>query len=62
MTIIDRIRCFRAVFSAEGNPDLGAVMNGPGVRDGKRVHAIDVGVGRDATVAELQRDNCGPLA
>jgi nucleoside-diphosphate-sugar epimerase len=28
-------------------------MNGPGVRDRKRVHAINVGVGRDVTIAEL---------
>jgi len=28
-------------------------MNGPGGRDRKRVHAINVGVGRDVTIAEL---------
>jgi GDP-L-fucose synthase len=28
-------------------------MNGPGVRHRKRVHAINVGVGRDVTIAEL---------
>jgi nucleoside-diphosphate-sugar epimerase len=28
-------------------------MNGPGGRDRKRVHAINVGVGCDVTIAEL---------
>jgi hypothetical protein len=36
-TITGRIRCFRAVFSAEGKPHGSAVMNGPGVRVSKRV-------------------------